>query len=55
MIHDPYNKLFYTFCWHTDSYYFPCPVFVSKDPKEDIELSLRKRSSVDTSSPQKVT
>lgn len=34
MVYDPYNKLFYTFCWPAESNYFPCPVFVSKDPKD---------------------
>jgi hypothetical protein len=38
MIHDPYNKLFYTFTWPSDGHYFPCAILVSKDVKEEVSL-----------------
>lgn len=55
MIHDPYNRLFYTFCWYNDGHYLPCPVMVSIDPKEEIQLEMRRRTSVDTSVPERIT
>jgi hypothetical protein len=51
MIHDPYNKLFYTFTWPSDGHYFPCAVLVSKDVKEEVSLEIQRRHSVDTSVP----
>jgi hypothetical protein len=33
ILHDPYNKLFYTFAWPLEGHYMPCAVMVSNDKK----------------------
>jgi hypothetical protein len=46
MTFDPYNSMFYTFCWPQDGHYFPSTVLVSSDKKSSTLLQQQKTQSV---------